>query len=109
MPEHKLVDNEHIQRIATIAVETYIRTLEDEGMLNESADYILANYSVVSYERGFWGSLVERLFGIDKDKNGEKIYFRTVKHIYHKKQKTGGEDNGGRVLRLLDQKDKNDK
>lgn len=109
MPENKLIDNEQIQRIATIAVETYIRTLEDEGMLSESADYILANYSVVSYERGFWGSLVERLFGIDKDKGGEKIYFRTVKHIYHKKQKQGGDDGGSRVLRLLDSKEKDDR
>jgi hypothetical protein len=109
MSKNIICDNEHFQRTATIAVETYIRTLEDEGMLNESADYILANYSVVSYEKGFWGSLVERLFGIDKDKDGEKIYFRTVKHIYHKKQKQGGEDGGGRVLKLLDSRDKNDR
>jgi hypothetical protein len=105
-----LLTDEDVQRIATLAVETYIRALEDEGMLSESSDFVLANYSVVSYKKGFWGSVVERLFGIDKDENREKIYFRTVKQIIHsKRQKQDSSGPGAKVFRLIDSKDEDER
>lgn len=98
------IETVELQRVATIAVESYIRALEDEGMLTESADYILANYSIVTYQKGFWGSLVEKIFGIDKEKTGDNIYFRTVKQIYHKKQKQGDPPSPQRNFRLVELK-----
>ena len=95
------ISDEQVQKIATIAVESYIRALDGEGMLNESADYILTYYSIVSYKKGFWGSLVEKLFKIDNDAS---LYFRTVKHIIHTKDtpRKDGNDTGrlGQVISL---------
>jgi hypothetical protein len=76
------IDDAMVQKIATIAVESYIRALEDEGLLKQSAEVILTKYSIVSYRRGFWGRFVEKFFKIDQSEN-ENIWFRTVKHIIH--------------------------
>ena len=101
------IDVNDVQRIATKAIESYIKTLEDEGVLSESADYILANYSIVTYEKGFWGSLVEKIFGIDKEQKNDSIYMRTVKHIYHKKQRDDPSGSQQRNLKLVERlKDK---
>jgi hypothetical protein len=99
--------SEQYQRIATVAVESYIRTLEDEGLLRAPADKVLSNYSIVAYKKGFWGSIVEKVFGIHNAPEGS-VYFRTVKHIYHSKEQPRPqepeESPKGRVLSLIDKK-----
>lgn len=100
-----VVSTEDVQRIATLACESYIRALEDEGVLKHSAESILTQYSILVYEKGWFSKFVDSFF-----KTGDGLNFRTVKHIIHKKNDNSGprDTREAQVLSILDRsKNKN--
>lgn len=95
-----VVSTEDVQRIATLACESYIRALEDEGVLKHSAESILTQYSILVYEKGWFSKFVDSFF-----KTGDGLNFRTVKHIIHAKNdnNNGAKDTReAQVLSILD-------
>ena len=101
-----VVSNEEVQKIATMACESYIKALEDEGLLKHSAESILTQYSILVYEKGWFSKFVDSFF-----KTGDGLNFRTVKHIIHAKNdnNSGPKDTReAQVLSILDRKNRKD-
>ena len=95
-----VVSKEDVQKIATLACESYIRALEGEGLLKHSAESILTRYSILVYEKGWFSKFVDAFF-----KTGDGLNFRTVKHIIHIKSdnNNGPKDTReGQILSILD-------
>ena len=94
-----------IQKIATVACESYTRALEGEGLLNQSAESILTQYSIVVYEKGWFSKFVDSFF-----KTGDGLNFRTVKHIIHVKKNDNNNDpkniREAQILSILDRKNR---
>lgn len=96
----RVVSTEEVQKIATLACESYIRALEDEGVLKHSSESILTQYSILVYEKGWFSKFVDSFF-----KTGDGLNFRTVKHIIHAKNdnNSGPKDTReAQVLSILD-------
>ncbi len=101
-----VVSNEEVQKIATMACESYIKALEDEGLLKYSAESILTQYSILVYEKGWFSKFVDSFF-----KTGDGLNFRTVRHIIHAKNdnNSGPKDTReAQVLSILDRKNRKD-
>jgi hypothetical protein len=73
---------------------------EDEGLLKQSAEAILTQYSIVTFRKGFWSKFVDKFFKVDQAKDGV-IFFRTVKQIIHAKEEPGKNDRKASVLTLI--------
>ena len=94
------ISDDYAHRIATVAIESYIKALEDEGLLKQSSEAILTQYSIVAFRKGFWSRFVDKFFGIDQEKDGA-LFFRTVKHIIHAKEEPGKNNRKNNVLTLI--------
>lgn len=91
-----------VQRVATVAVESYLKALEDEGLLKQSAESIQVQYSIIVFEKGWFSKFFDSFF---KTQGDGAWNFRTVKHIIHTKKNAtepSPDDREGNIISILE-------